>query len=225
MSARGEQRPTTARRSANVVALTGRDALAGEVARNLLPVEVTGARAPAWWAMVLMIATEATLFACLLSSYFYLRSFAPSWPLGEIERPELKLPVIMTVVLLSSSVPIFWAESGIRQGNQMRLRIGLLISFLLGATFLGLQGYEYAHKHFSMQTNAYGSLFFTITGFHGMHVLIGLLMSLFVQVRAWLGHFNGRRRLAVENFALYWHFVDAVWIFIFSSLYLSAYLY
>jgi heme/copper-type cytochrome/quinol oxidase subunit 3 len=192
-------------------------------AGDVLPLEVAGARAPGWWAMVLMIATEATLFACLLSSYFYLRASAASWPLGDIHRPELQLPAIMTMVLLSSSVPVYWAESGIRQGNRWRLRIGLLLGFGLGALFLGLQAYEYAHKDFTLQTNAYGSLFFTITGFHGLHVFVGLLMSLFVQVRAWLGHFTQRRRLAVENFALYWHFVDAVWLFILGSLYISPY--
>lgn len=215
----GESRRTRVGRSADAMALSDR------AVRDLLPVEVTGARAPAWWGMVLLIATEATIFVCLLSSYFYLRSYAASWPLGDLKRPELKLPIIMTVVLLSSSAPVFWAESGIRKGDQRRLRIGLLLGFLLGLAFILMQGYEYAHKDFSLQTNAYGSLFYTITGFHGIHVLIGLLMSLYVQARAWLGHFTPRRRLAVENFALYWHFVDAVWIFIFSSLYISTYLY
>src|SRR5689334_20263062 len=198
-------------------------AVAVTAPHTLLPVEVTGAHAPGWWAMVLMVATEATLFACLLSSYFYLRSSAPSWPLGDIERPELKLPIIMTVVLLTSSAPMVWAEAGIRAGKQGQLRLGLLLSFLLGAAFLGMQVYEYAHKLFSLQTNAYGSLFYTITGFHGLHVIVGLLMNLFIQLRAWLGHFTPRRRLAVANVALYWHFVDAVWIFVFFSIYVSPY--
>jgi heme/copper-type cytochrome/quinol oxidase subunit 3 len=192
----------------------------------VFPFDVSGARAPGWWGMLLLIATELTLFGCLLSSYFYLLSSAPGWPLGDnIGRPELKLPVAMTIVLLSSSAPMFWAERGSKEGNQGQLRLGLLFSFLLGAIFLGLQTYEYAHKPFGPQANAYGSLFYTITGFHSIHVAIGLLMNCYVQLRAWLGHFTARRRLAVENAALYWHFVDAVWILIFGSLYLSPYVF
>jgi heme/copper-type cytochrome/quinol oxidase subunit 3 len=186
-----------------------------------LPSEVSGARAVGWWGMVLLITTEATLFACLLFSYFYLAVSNPVWPLGGIQPPDLLLPGSGTVVLLSSSAPMAWAEAGIRRGQQGRLRLGMALSFLLGAVFLGIQAVEYSHKPFTPQTNAYGSLFFTITGFHGAHVFVGLLMSAVTQLRAWLGHFSASRFLAVQNSALYWHFVDAVWIFIFASLYLS----
>ena len=189
-----------------------------------LPRHVSGTHAPGWWGMVMLIGTEAMLFGTLLASYFFLRfRWGPVWPPEGITIPELSLPLIMTAVLLSSSIPMHVADQGIRKGSGARLRWGLAVSFLLGAAFLGLQGYEYAEKlkEFGPTTNVYGSLFFTITGFHGAHVGIGLVLNAWTQVRAWLGHFDDERHLTVQNVALYWHFVDVVWIFIFASLYLS----
>lgn len=175
--------------------------------------------------MLLFILTEATLFATFLVSYFFLRfQSAPRWPPDGIEPPTLLLPSVMTIILLSSSVPMHLAEVGIRKGSRRQLHLGLLLSFVLGAVFLALQGFEYAEslKEFTPGANAYGSLFFLITGFHGAHVLAGLLLNLWVQVQARRGFFSQERHLTVRNVALYWHFVDAVWIAIFSSLYLAA---
>ena len=185
----------------------------------VLPINPAERRNPGWWAMVLIIATEAMLFAYLLFAYFYLGSMANTpWPPSG--PPELKLVVPNTIVLLVSSGTMWWAESGIRAGSQLRLRIGMLLTLLLGIAFLVVQGIEYSRKDFALQSNAYGSLFFTITGFHGAHVLVGLLVNVVVQLRAWLGHFTAERHLAVTNAALYWHFVDVVWLVVFTSLYL-----
>ncbi len=186
-----------------------------------LPTTVSGERSPGWWGMVLLITTEFALFASLIASYFYLRSGQPVWPPDGIKMPELTLPIIMTCVLALSSVPMFWASSGVRKGNQTALRIGLLLSFLLGLAFIGMQVYEYAHEDATFGGNSYGSLFFTITGLHGLHVTLGLLLNIFVSIQAWMGLFSEKRHLAIENVALYWHFVDAVWVFmIFPSLYI-----
>ena len=189
--------------------------------------EVPAGRPTGWWGMVMFITTEATLFAALIASYFYLRfQSTPEWPLGGITTPELSLPLVMSAILLSSSAPMAWADHGIRAGHVGRLRFGLAATFVLGAIFLGLQGYEYVTKleEFTPRTNAYGSLFFAITGFHGMHVMVGLLLILFVQVRAWLGHFDRTRHLHVQTTAMYWHFVDAVWVVILLSLYIGPHL-
>ena len=189
--------------------------------------EQPAGRPTAWWGMVLFVTTEATLFAALFASYFYLRfRSAPQWPPGGIRAPQLRLPLIMTVLLVSSSAPMWWADHGIRQGRSGRLKLGLAVTFALGATFLALQGHEYQTKlaEFTPRTNAYGSLFFGITGFHGAHVLLGLLMNAFVQVAAWRGRFTAERCLHVQLAALYWHFVDAVWIVILASLYLGPHL-
>jgi heme/copper-type cytochrome/quinol oxidase subunit 3 len=185
-----------------------------------LPLDGEGKSAPGWWGMVLLIVTEASLFVYLLFSYFYLGSMARgAWPPSGL--PELRLALPNTGVLLLSSGALWWAESGIRRGDQTRLRLGLLLTLVLGTVFLGIQMVEYHHQSFTPETSAYGSLFYTITGFHGAHVAVGLLMLAVVGLRAWLGHFSARHHLAVTNVSWYWHFVDAVWLAVFASLYLS----
>jgi heme/copper-type cytochrome/quinol oxidase subunit 3 len=181
-------------------------------------------RSVGWWGIVVVIATEGTIFLGLLSTYFFLRASSPRWPPAGVEAPELPLISVFTVVLLASSLPIFWAEAGIARGHQGRLRAGLLVSFLLGAAFLGNQAYEYNHLPFGWTDDAYGSIFWTTTGLHGLHVLAGLLISLVVQAKAWTGKLSAEHHESMQVFSLYWHFVDAVWIFVFSSLYLSAHL-
>jgi len=208
-----------------------------EVLVPTLPTGVPGERLPAvasgpdafgWWGMWGLIATEALLFASLIASYFYLRFQAGRvWPPAGIPRPELVLPFVMSIILWSSSIPVHVADRAIRRGNQRLLRLGLFSGFLLGAVFLGLQlGVEYprALDQFRPTQGAYGSLFFTLTGFHGFHVIVGLLFSLWAQLRAWQGAFDEHRHLTVQNFAMYWHFVDVVWVLILSTVYLSPHL-
>jgi cytochrome c oxidase subunit III len=188
-----------------------------------LPTQVSGSRSVGWWGLICLLLNEMVLFASLIASYFYLRFNSPTWPPAGVERPELILPAIMTVILLSSSVFMHIGQRGIQQGEQGQLRIGLLIAFGLGVIFLALQAWEYTHSGVLPTDNAYGSLFFAITGIHGIHVLIAVIMNGYLQLRARLGHFSARRLQGVENVVLYWHFVDAVWIFIVVSLYLSPY--
>ncbi|MFR9778594.1 heme-copper oxidase subunit III [Micromonospora sp. MS34] len=202
-----------------LVAATGARALSTE-----LPV----GRPTGWWGMVMFVVTEATLFACLLGSYFYLRfQYGPQWPPDGIDAPKLLTPLVMTAVLLPSSLPVVWAERGIRRGQRWRLRSGLAATMVLGVTFLALFAGEYAEKlkHFTMTTDAYGSLFYLITGFHGLHVLVGLTMIgwlLAASLRG--GSFGVHRHERVRNAAIYWHFVDAVWVAILFTIYLSPHL-
>jgi heme/copper-type cytochrome/quinol oxidase subunit 3 len=176
----------------------------------------------AWWGMVTLIATEAMIFAALLSSYFFVRAGSPEWPQGGIAPPELGRISIFTVILLASSLPIFWAESAASRGRIGQLRLALAISWVMGAAFLVNQVFEFGGLEFSAKANAYASLFIVITGLHGLHVLGGLLISAVVQLKARLGSFDAEHHVTVSVFALYWHFVDVVWIAVFSSLYLSA---
>lgn len=186
--------------------------------------DLAGSKTTGWWGMVLIIVTEAVTFAALISAYFYLRARAPVWPRNDIARPELLLPLINTLVLLASSWPIQMALHNIRKGDRRGLRIGLGIGAALGILFLILQGVEYMRAEFSLRSNVYGSLFFTITGIHGLHVLAAVVMVIVLIVWASMGFFSSRRYQAVENVVLYWHFVDVVWIAIMASLYLSPYL-
>ncbi len=186
--------------------------------------DLSAGRTVSWWGMVLLIVTEATVFGALISSYFFLRFNSPVWPQDGIARPELRIALINTVLLLSSSWPMQMALRSIRRGSRSGLQIGIAIGAVLAIIFLSLQAYEFTHTEFTPQTNAYGSLFFTILSLHGAHVLIGLFIAAFVLARAWAGHFTASSHHAVENGVLYWHFVGAVWVVIFISLYLSPYL-
>jgi cytochrome c oxidase subunit III len=181
-------------------------------------------RAPGWWGMVLLIVTEALLFSILLVSYLFLRfQFGREWPPGDIPEPELELVLIMTPILLASSGPVHWAERGIKRGKRGRLVAGLLLTIAMGGTFLSLQAVEYSKtlQDFTPQTNVYGSLFFAITGFHGLHVLVGLLLLSWLAFYAIRGRFTAERYLPVQVITMYWHFVDVVWVFILLTIYLS----
>ncbi|HEX2850103.1 MAG TPA: cytochrome c oxidase subunit 3 [Acidimicrobiales bacterium] len=190
----------------------------------VVPPQGSPGRPVGWWGMLVLIATEAVLFLGLLSSYFFLRAQAREWPLGGIKPPELTRISIFTVVLLASSVPLFWGEHAIARGRMRQLRVALLLSFVLGLAFIVNQGVEYRDLTFGWRDNAYASAFYVITGLHGLHVVVGLLMNLVVQLKAWKNRLSAERHLTVKLFSLYWHFVDVVWIFVFSSLYLSAHL-
>jgi heme/copper-type cytochrome/quinol oxidase subunit 3 len=173
--------------------------------------------------MLLLIATEAALFALLLASYFYTRFQTEGpWPPDGIADPKLGKPIVMTVLLMVSSIPAYLAERNARRGDQRGLVLALLSTLLLGSAFLALQIWEYTEKAdlFTPRTNAYGSLFYTITGLHGAHVVAGLVLLLWTLAFALRGAFTAERHLAVQNVSLYWHFVHGVWLFVFVSLYL-----
>jgi cytochrome c oxidase subunit 3 len=176
------------------------------------------------WGMWMLILTELMIFGALIGSYFYVRAGAHAWPPTGIDKPKLDKISIATVVLLGSSIPMWWAESGIRRGQVGRLRLGLAIAWVMGAAFFLNQLVEYRELAFGLRDNVYGSLFYAITGLHGAHLVIGLVMNGLVQVKAWMGKFDEHHHLTVEVVSLYWHFVDGVWILVFSSLYLSPHL-
>jgi heme/copper-type cytochrome/quinol oxidase subunit 3 len=112
----------------------------------------------------------------------------------------------------------------VKRGKMAQVKAGLLLSFLMGAAFLGNTAYDFTHMEFGWRVNAYSSLFHTIVGLHAIHVLVGLLMSLVVQAKVWTGRVSRERHVTPDVFALYWHFVDGVWIFVFGALFLSVHL-
>src|SRR5690606_38575740 len=129
--------------------------IVGDVS-HLSPHE-TGPAAPLWWGMAGMIAVECAVFTILIVSYFHLAHGAAQWPLGGIKEPELLLPTLNTGVLITSSLCIHWADTGIRQGNQQRLSLGMLAASLLAMVFLVLKVVEYSGVGYRWDTNAYGS--------------------------------------------------------------------
>jgi heme/copper-type cytochrome/quinol oxidase subunit 3 len=175
----------------------------------------------AWWGMSMLIVTEAMVFVILISGYFFLRAASKEWPLNGIEAPPLELSLPFSFVLWGSSLPIFWAEASIRNGKLRAFKLGLLISFVMGASFLAYTLYDFNELDFGWRDNAYGSIYYTIVGLHALHVFIGLGMNVVVQIKGWLGRYDRGRHASAEVFFLYWHFVDVVWLAVFPSLFLS----
>lgn len=168
----------------------------------------------------LFILSEMMLFGALFAAYFVLRYQAPAWPpQAELERPELPLVAFNTALLLSSSVTMQWAVSRIARGDGAGLRRGLGLTLVLGTIFLFVQAYEFTSNGFGISDGVFGSTFYTLTGFHGAHVLAGLLIIGAVANRARLGLVDQARHTAVEAASYYWHFVDAVWVLLFLTVY------
>lgn len=186
-----------------------------------LPRDVSDARATSWFGTLLAAGCQAVLLVSVIIAYVYLGSGSEPWPPVGIGPPDVLVAGIGTVLLLASAVPMAWASAGIRQGDQRRLKLGLALSFVLGAGFLGIAGYEYVRQEFEIETNAYASSFLVLLAFHALQVAIGLVMSGLVQLWAWLGYYDARRHLAVQNTALNWYYVVASWLVIFAVLYLS----
>jgi heme/copper-type cytochrome/quinol oxidase subunit 3 len=187
-----------------------------------LPVGAMDTRASGWWAMIFTVFTEAALFAYLLFSYYYL-AVQPHLPgtFPEGGQPDLALALPNTIVLLASSAAVGWAQLGIEHGNRWRLVAGLGTSAVLGLIFLVVQGFEWAAKPFGLSATSYSSLYYVITGFHMAHVIVGVAMLAALTWWSILGYFNARRFAHVHIGALYWHFVDAVWLAVFFTFYLT----
>jgi heme/copper-type cytochrome/quinol oxidase subunit 3 len=179
----------------------------------------------AWWGMAMLISTEAMAFAVLLAAYFFLQASAKTWPIGGIEVPKLELSLPFSFVLWGSSLPIFYAEAQLRNGRVDRFRAGVAVAFVMGVAFLGYAIHDFRELHFGWRDNAYGSIYYTIVGLHTIHLVIGLAMSVLVQIKAWTGRYDGgKKHASAEVFSLYWHFVDVVWLAVFPSLFLSPHL-
>ncbi len=184
-----------------------------------LPIDGPGRTGLASWGMSCTIVTEAALFVAMFFAYGYLfATRPPPWP--PEPPPELTLATINTAILVSSSALLVWAHRQFRRGALRRPPLGLWLTLLFGTMFLGLQLVEYGHHRTSPAVDAATSLFFAITGLHGAHVAVGLLMLLVVAVRGLRGPFGPRHNVALRVASWYWHFVDAVWLVVFTVVYL-----
>lgn len=167
-----------------------------------------------------VIATEAMLFVAMFGAYYYLGSNKDRW--ADHTAPKWWLAVILLIILLASSVVLMWGERQVRKGNEMAARLALWITVLMGIGFLALQAFEYSveWKEVTPYSDTYGSIFFSITTLHALHVIAGLLILMWVGVVPRFGETMRTPHKAYETGALYWHFVDAVWVFIVLFLYI-----
>ena len=191
--------------------------------RRDLPVGSMGQHSVGWWAIICGILTEGALFAYLLFSYYYF-AVQPRPVAFPPEAPTFSLAAPNTVILLLSSAAAWWGERATRRGARQNQTIGLGLASLLGIIFVVVQVFEWKSKSFSFNSDAYGSLFFTVTGFHMAHVIVGLFLLLPLTLWSALGYFGPRRSAPVSIGAVYWHFVDAVWLTVFFTFYITPYL-
>jgi cytochrome c oxidase subunit III len=176
-----------------------------------------------WWGAGTLIASEGALFAYLLFAYYYTGANAPpGWVLES--SPPLKLALPNTLLLLLSSVMAWWGEQGILKAARTRALIGFTCALVLGSVFVFVQWLEWRSKTYGIGRSSYASLYFVTTGFHMAHVLLGLAVLLALLGWTALDYFSPRRRLVVSAGVLYWHFVDVVWLFVFTTYYLTPYL-
>ena len=167
----------------------------------------------------------------LMTNELLWSGYDAAWPTngpGEVGGPfetmgAWGIPAINTMILLSSGVTVTWAHWGLKKNDRTQLILGLLATVVLGFLFLGLQAYEYIHAYsdlnLKLTTGMYGSTFFMLTGFHGLHVTLGATMLLIILLRSIKGHFSPEHHFAFEAVAWYWHFVDVVWLGLFVFVY------
>ena len=170
--------------------------------------------------MLLFIASEVMLFGSFFTAYFFVRVAGhQEWPPKGVDLPVF-VAGVNTAILVTSSFSMHWALQSIKRGNRAGMKAGLVLTFLMGLTFLLTQATEYARVGFAPHDNAFGTIFYCLTGLHGAHVFVGLTILLFVTIRAFRGHFSADAHYGVEIGGIYWHFVDVMWIVVYSTVYI-----
>jgi cytochrome c oxidase subunit III len=170
--------------------------------------------------MLLFIISEIMLFGAFFTAYFFIRVVGEAdWPASGTELP-VAVAGVNTAILISSSFTMHWALEGARNENRAALRVGMLTTLLLGFTFLCIQINEYVHVGFAPADHAQGTIFYGLTGLHGAHVFVGLTLLLFATIRAFRGHFSAKEHRGVEVPGIYWHFVDVMWIVVYTTIYI-----
>ena len=185
------------------------------------------------YGMTLFIASEVMFFVAWFWAFFDASLFANEaiqyarvaftgghWPPKGIEAIDpWHLPLINTLILLTSGTTVTWAHHALLQNDREGLKKGLAATILLGMLFTSIQAYEYIHAPFGFKDSIYGATFFMATGFHGFHVIVGTIFLIVCLIRASAGQFTPKQHLGFEFAAWYWHFVDVVWLFLFSAIY------
>ncbi|MCX7340388.1 MAG: cytochrome c oxidase subunit 3 [Hyphomicrobiales bacterium] len=185
------------------------------------------------YGMIMFIASEVMFFVAWFWAYFDVALFAAEpiqyaraeftggvWPPKGIETFDpWHLPLLNTLILLTSGTTVTWAHHALLHDDRKGLKQALWLTIALGVLFTVCQVYEYSHAAFSFKGHVYGSTFYMATGFHGFHVVIGTIFLAVCLYRAYLNHFTPKQHLGFEFAAWYWHFVDVVWLFLFAAIY------
>nr|AND96634.1 cytochrome c oxidase subunit 3 [Drepanocerus kirbyi] len=177
------------------------------------------------WGMILFITSEIFFFISFFWAFFH-SSLSPSIEIGTMWPPKgiipfnpLQIPLLNTLILLTSGLTVTWAHHSLIENNYTQTLQGLLLTVILGIYFTILQAYEYMEAPFSISDSVYGSSFFMATGFHGIHVIIGTTFLLVCLIRHLYNHFSSIHHFGFEAAAWYWHFVDVVWLFLYITIY------
>jgi cytochrome c oxidase subunit 3 len=171
--------------------------------------------------VIVWLSSELMFFATLFATYFTIRAVnEPRWPPKDVVL-DLKTAAPFTVILVLSSVTCQLGVFAAERGDVQRLRFWFMVTFFMGSVFIGGQSFEYfVHNDFNLSTNAYGSVYYLTTGFHGLHVLGGLIAFVLLMLRTTFGKFTPAQATAAIVVSYYWHFVDIVWIGLFTVIYL-----
>ena len=173
--------------------------------------------------MLLFIGSEIMLFGSFFAAYFFIRvvntDAGDTWPPAPYEFPVF-VAGVNTAILVTSSFTMHWALQCIKRGERSGFLAGMVLTFLMGLAFLCTQIIEYLHVGFNTSAGAFASVFFGLTGLHGAHVAIGLSLLLMVIIRGARGHFSPEHHHGVELPGIYWHFVDVMWIVVYTTVYL-----
>jgi len=170
----------------------------------------------------MLVITEIFFFMSLIMAYVYMVYYGDTRSVNEWHALNISTTSVFTLVLLCSSLTFYIAERNFKKGNIKQLKIWLIITILLGATFLYGQGAEYfrlINEQITLGASVFGTNFFTLTGFHGFHVFVGLILIGILFTMALLGDFNDGKSTVIQTIGIYWHFVDAVWIVVFTVVY------
>ena len=171
--------------------------------------------------MLLFIISEIMVFGAFFTAYFFIRVVnGDQWFPVDGHKLPVAVAFVNTCVLVSSSFTLHWAEHGVKTNNRFALRAGILSTFLLGLTFLFVQINEYIHIGFAPSDAAQATIFYGLTGLHGAHVFVGLCLLLTVVIRTFRGHFSPEHHHGVEVPGIYWHFVDIMWVVVYTSVYI-----
>ena len=168
---------------------------------------------------IIFLCSESIIFLAFFVGYAVLKITAPVWYPDGITGIEVKMPFINTIILVSSSFVIYFAEKSLHKKNLWGFRLIWSLTMLMGSYFVYGQYIEWSELSFSLQSGVFGGMFYLLTGFHGLHVITGILLMGIMLFRSFLpNNYNGGE-MGVESVSLFWHFVDVIWIILFILIY------